>query len=299
MNASGVTIIMPTYNRLKLLLKCLQALKRQTVPRSAYEVVIVDDGSTDDTAKALAGLGMKPWVRFFHQDHKGAAAARNLGIGEALGELILFIGDDIVATPDLLAQHMACHAKHPQESIAVLGYVTWSPEIEVTPFMHWLENGGPQFKYWAIKDPEDVSWRHLYTANISFKRKFLLQNGLFDEDFPSASHEDTELGYRLSGRGLRIVYSSHAVGYHYHPTRLCDGMARMRLVAESRRIFRDKTGLDREDRWMRSRGRLRRMPSRVKFWLFRQVGCVAEYRWVVPGVYSYLLEEALSAAADG
>ena len=98
----------------------------------------------------------------------------------------------------------------------MLGYVTWSPEIKVTPFMRWLERGGPQFKYWTINNPQNVSWRHLYTANISFKRQFLLEDGFFDEDFPNAAYEDTELGYRLHQRGLRIVYNKRAVAYHYH-----------------------------------------------------------------------------------
>ena len=232
-------------------------------------------------------------VRYVEQPHQGPAAARNLGIREAHGELVLFIGDDIIATPNLLSEHLAWHKQYPEEHVAILGYVTWSPDIKVTPFMHWLENGGPQFKYWSIQNYQRVPYCHLYTANISFKRELLLKNGLFDEDFPYAAYEDTELGYRLNKRGLRIVYNKQAVGYHHHPTNLDDAMKRIRRVAESRQIFWQKTGLGRAEEEDR-RGQMHRALSDVKFWLFRRIGCIAERRWMVPGVYSYLLDKAQS-----
>jgi glycosyltransferase involved in cell wall biosynthesis len=278
----------------------LQALNAQTVGADQYEVVIVDDGSTDGTTEQIAALIDKSVlnVSFFRQDHKGPAAARNLGIREACGELVLFIGDDIIATPTLLGEHLAWHDKYPEKNVAVLGYVTWSPEIEITPFMRWLENGGPQFKYWSINDSENVSWRHLYTANISFKRRFLLDNGLFDEDFPYASYEDTELGYRLQQRGLCIVYKKQAVGYHYHLTSLDDAMRRMQRVAESRRIFFEKTrkgSVENRD----CRGWVHRILSEVKFWLFWQMGRIAERRRIMHGVYSYLLDKAQFKIGEG
>lgn len=288
-----ITVIIPTFNRYEVLLKCLRALREQTTPPSSYEVVVVDDGSTDSTPErtAVFSKGSDSNLRFFRQFHKGPAAARNLGIREARSELILFIGDDIIATSTLLAEHLAWHEKYPKENVAVLGHATWSPEIEVTAFMHWLENGGPQFKFSSIDNPHNVSWRHLITANISFKRKFLLENGLFDEDFSYAAFEDIELGHRLCNRGLRIVYNRHAVGYHNHPTSLDDAMGRMQRVAESRRLYWQKTGEGKEEGIDR-RGPLHRMISEVKFWLFRQIGYAAEQRWNVPSVYAYLMDKA-------
>lgn len=291
----SLSVIVPTFDRWQVLSKCLVALEAQTVVRDDCEVVIVDDGSTYSTVQQIAALVAKSSLnaRFFRQDHKGPAAARNVGIREAQGNLVLFMGDDIIATPGLLAEHLAWHEKYPEENVAVLGHVTWSPEITITPLMRWLENGGPQFKYWAIKDSENVSWRHLYTANISFKQKFLLENGLFDEDFPYASYEDTELGYRLAKRGLRIVYNERAVGYHYHPTSLDDAMVRAQRVAQSSRLFWRKAGVGKAEGIDR-RGRLHRTLSEAKFWLFRRVGYAIEERWNVPTVYAYLTDKAFS-----
>ena len=115
----------------------MQALEAQTVLPNGYEIVIVDDGSTDASPEQMAGLTERVGLnlRLFHQNHSGPATARNLGIREAQGNLVLFIGDDIIVTPTLLAEHLAWHKKYPEENVAVLGYVTWSPEIKITPFM--------------------------------------------------------------------------------------------------------------------------------------------------------------------
>ncbi len=290
----NMSVIIPTYNRSEILLKCLQALEAQTVLPNDYEIVIVDDGSTDASPEQIAAFidkcGLN--VSYFHQDHKGPAAARNLGIREAQGNLVLFIGDDIIATPTLLAEHLTWHEKYPEENVAVLGYVTWSPDIKVTPFMRWLENGGPQFKFWAIDDPYHVSWRHLITANISFKRKFLLEHGFFDEDFPYAAYEDTELGYRLNKKGLSIVFNKEAIGYHYHPTTIDDAIKRMRNVGVSNKIFLDKTYKTGRSEKPPKRNWLWRNLSFVKLYFAKQLGYMAESRWTMPLLYSYVLDKA-------
>lgn len=292
-----LSVIIPTFNREGILLRCLSALSKQTGLSSEYEVLVIDDGSGDNTTRSVATLDVDPRsrVRLLRQSHKGPAAARNLGVREAQSDLILFIGDDIIAAPTLLVEHAAWHERHPEENTSVLGYVTWSPEIEVTPFMHWLENGGPQFKYWGITDPLSVGWRHLITANISFKRRFLLEHGLFDERFLHAAYEDTELGYRLHRRGLRIVYNKNAVGYHFHAASLDDVINKVQKVAPSRRLFYHRTGLKRQE-LTDSRTRLHRILSEVKFWLFRQAGRIAGPRWLTPNLYSYLLDKARSKA---
>lgn len=293
----SLSVIVPTYNRLKVLLKCLRSLEAQTVAPDNWEVVIVDDGSTDGTAEQIAVLLDESClnVHFSRQDHKGPAAARNLGVREALGDLILFIGDDIIATPNLLAGHISWHEKYPARNVAVLGYVTWSPEIEVTPFMHWLENGGPQFSYYELQDKsgQNVHYKYFYSCNVSLKKRFLLKNGLFDEEFPLAAYEDTELGYRLVKKGLRIVYNSDAVGYHYHLTSLDDTLHRMERIGELRPLYLSKVGVLLPEYWdTPCTYPVRRIISIVKFELVKTAGRFCETRWNVPWLYMYLMEKA-------
>ena len=140
-----ITVVIPTYNRKEILRKCLAALFDQTLPKDDYEIVIVDDGSTDGTGEMVKAVAEDApcGVRYFQQENRGPAAARNAGIRNAKGQIILFAGDDSIATPILLEEHADWHRRYPNPNMAVLGYDTWSPEIEVRPFMQWLESGGP------------------------------------------------------------------------------------------------------------------------------------------------------------
>ena len=240
-----ISVVIPTYNRIDVLLKCLNALGNQTVPTDKYEVIVIDDGSTDSTKstldKRISNYTFS--VRYFYQSNRGPASARNIGIKEAKNSIILFIGDDIIATPNLIKEHIKSHSEYPMENIAILGFTTWSPELVVTPFMNWLENGGPQFSYNQIENQIDLTQDlefFFYTSNISLKRSFILQNGLFDEDFPSAAFEDTEYGFRLKKCGLKLIYNKNAVGFHYHPMTIESVSRRMQRVGESMHILFQK-----------------------------------------------------------
>lgn len=241
-----LSVVIPTFNRKNILRKCLYALFDQIYPKSDYEIIIIDDGSTDGTEELVKSLlNNSPCIlRYFKQANKGPASARNVGIRNAWGEIILFIGDDIIATPTLLEEHFRWHQQYPEDNVAVLGYVTWSPEIQITPFMKWLENGGPQFHFWQIENKNEVDPQsYFYTSNISIKREFILRNnGFFDEDFPYAAYEDIELGHRLKEKGMILKYNNKAVGYHYHYVSLDDACQRMIRVGESSQILAKKLG---------------------------------------------------------
>ena len=102
------SVVIPTYNRKPILEKCLKALEHQVFDPNqiaGYEVVVVDDGSTDETVEWLHSTAEFPHVRLFQQDHKGAAAARNLGVEKATGDTIIFIDSDLVVTEIFLQSH--------------------------------------------------------------------------------------------------------------------------------------------------------------------------------------------------
>ncbi|MFB0565210.1 MAG: glycosyltransferase family 2 protein [Candidatus Aminicenantaceae bacterium] len=228
-----ISAVIPTYNRKKILKRVLFSLFKQDFLKNRYEIIVVDDGSSDRTEEMIKDvMSVVPQglsLRYYYQENRGPAATRNLGIKMARGEVILLLGDDIIAEENLLEEHMKIH-KSTDEDIAVLGYVTWAPEIKRTPFLRYLMKRGLDFQYQLINDPESVSYKHFYTCNISVRKNFLIDNGFFDENFRKAIWEDIDLGYRLTKRGLKIKYNSEAIGYHYHSTTV---LSRCRLIYQS------------------------------------------------------------------
>lgn len=284
-----ITVIIPTYNRAETLRICLEALSAQTFPASGAEILIVDDGSRDNTAGVAASFIKEGAVetRYLRQENKSPAAARNLGVKNAAGELVLFIGDDIIAAPDLLARHVAWHRDNPADGAALLGYVTWDPALEVTPFMYWLENGGPQFGFNQLEDGAEADPRgYFYTCNISLKRRFLNEKGLFDEEFPYAAFEDSELGYRLRGAGLKLFFDRKAYAWHHHYTSLNDACGRMIKVGESRKILNRKIGLPALEP---APALIRLLLKKLKICLYYPLAKYFEKRKVSAGIFRYVM----------
>ena len=233
----NLSVVVPTYNRSDLLGRALSGLLDQTASPDSYEIVVVDDGSTDATPEAVARVGAPEGrLRYFRQENKGPAAARNLGVREARGDIILFTGDDCLPDRHLVEEHLRSYDREPDRDAGVVGHVTWHPEIEVTPFMAFLETG-PQFGFNHIRDPENVPVWCFYTANCSVRRHWIEEVGGFDEDFKHAAFEDIELAYRMHKRGLRLVYRPAALTYHFHPTTLPQHVRRQRLVGRAAVLF--------------------------------------------------------------
>jgi GT2 family glycosyltransferase len=106
--------------------------------------------------------------------------------------------------------------------------------------MQWFATGGPLLNLARCKDGADLDFRSFYTGNISLKTAFLREHGVFDEDFKGYGFEDTELGYRLEKGGLRLLYNSAAVGYHYKFMSFEDACRRAKVVAAARKLFESK-----------------------------------------------------------
>ncbi|MDO9091236.1 MAG: glycosyltransferase family A protein [Rubrivivax sp.] len=207
-----LSVIVPTYNRSAVLVLCVQALCRQTCDSSRFEIVVSDDGSQDDTAAAVATLAAQSSIaiRYLHQANAGANRARNRAIAVARGRLLLFINDDTLAQPQMLAEHLQEHALHPDERVAVLGRMTVSPGLPPSRLapLH-LDRA-----FVGLQDGAVLDWRAFFTCNVSVKRSLLDRGGLFEERL--RYHEDLELAWRLSAHGLRVVYRSQALGWHEH-----------------------------------------------------------------------------------
>jgi len=233
----ALSVVIPTFNRLEILPRVLAALEGQSLDAGMFEVVVVDDGSSDGTAAFLAGHRPGFEFRSFTQPNSGPAGARNRGISDARGERVVFLGDDTVPEPDFLAVHLAAHRQRPGRRIAVLGYTTWPRERRVTPFLHHINEYGLQFGYELIRDPEAVPFNFFYTSNISLPRAAFEENGFFDTTFPDAAWEDIELSYRLSQSGYGIVYEPLAVVRHHHDITFASFRRRQERSGRAAAIF--------------------------------------------------------------
>ena len=216
-----VSVVVPTRNRKEKLLTCLDALMRQTVLPQEFEVVVVDDGSTDGTKEALDARSFPFALRYLRQEGAGPGAARNLGISRAMGELVLFIGDDIYANPRLLEKHLLAHAVAPSPGVAILGHIDWPESMPQTAVMQYVcGDAALQFAYTLIPDLPSLDHRFFYTSNISLKRQFLEEAAAagvrFDPSFRHAAFEDSEFAFRLIPRGLQIRYDAGARATHDH-----------------------------------------------------------------------------------
>lgn len=215
-----LTVIIPTYNRSEMLLQCLDALEKQTIPRDTYEILVIDDHSPDDTPQKMQARVEKfgqDLIRFFRQEKNGGpSAARNVGIRNAKGDWLLFLDDDILVAPNTLELHLSAHREQPGENVAVLGITRVAPGTPITPLMRYMLESGksPLIDSSKIKDPNNVPFGYFQT-NTSLSRKFLLEHGFFDEELRFAYGEDTELAYRLQQVGLRIVFRPEITVDHY------------------------------------------------------------------------------------
>jgi glycosyltransferase involved in cell wall biosynthesis len=255
MGIDCLTVVIATYNRCDTLKKAILAYQRQTELRGIREILVVDDGSSDTTPAMLAELAEKSVVpiRHLRQENKGPATARNVGIRQATTDLILFTDDDIIPSTVLVAEHLNRHREFPQLTAAVLGYMTWSPEVNPTPFMEWYGKHGALLDYSTLDGQTEIAEGHFYTGNISLKTAFLRQNGGFDEDFKAAAYEDIEFGYRLRKAGMRLFYNRKALAYHEQFFSFAEACRRSHKAAVALKIFKQKEA-----------GREHRVPPRLK-----------------------------------
>lgn len=227
------SVVIPTYNRLDMLARVLDALDAQ-IDAPPFEAIVINDGSKDDTE---AVMSRRTGITFGTQPNSGPGRARNHGVSLAKGRFVVFIGDDTVPEPRFLAEHARVHRESNDDPlVACLGYTGWPDGERVTAFMDYINDYGLQFGYKLIKDGEVVPFNFFYTSNISIDRQLLAAHP-FDTTFPAAAWEDTELAYRLDAKGLKIRYNARAVTRHYHPMNVDSFARRQYTVGKSGAIF--------------------------------------------------------------
>jgi glycosyltransferase involved in cell wall biosynthesis len=199
-----LTIQLCTYKRPHLLARVLEACFDQTAPASAYEVVLVNDGSPDETPAVIERL--RPLARcgftVVHQNNSGLAKARNAGLAQSTGERIAFIDDDVLPTPVFVAEHLRSDAA--AGDVIVRGAVINTASFDALPPPIW--------------SPRNYSANYFWTSNVSLRRSRLDRaGGRFDDAFAEYGWEDIELGMRLRALGTRAVFNRRAVAFHFKP----------------------------------------------------------------------------------
>jgi len=252
-----LSVVVCTYQRRATLQRCLASFERQSA-RGRYEIVVVDDGSSDGTAEWLAAWKPSVPARVVRRENGGLAAARNSALAVARGALVLLVNDDTIADPGLVEAHLAAHAERGPR-IAVLGTFEQPPAALDNALMRVLEDDTLVFCYSQLRPGELHDWNAFWTCNVSVAAEDVRAVGGFDESFRRYGCEDTDLAYRLhQGRGVKVLYEPRARATHEHVLSFDDLERRNRSVARAWvRMFRKHPGTLAHAYWSPYRARTR------------------------------------------
>ncbi len=204
-----VSVIIPAYNEVEHINACLSALSEQSFPADKYEVIVVDDGSTDGTTEMVKQFS---WVKLICQDNQGPAAARNNGVKISKGRVILFTDAD--CQPDFHWVEQLSKPILEGQAIGVKGiYRTHQDQLAARFAQIEFED-----RYDLLKRRDNIDFVDSHSAG--FDKEAYLSVGGFDPHFPVANNEDVDLSYKLSNKGYRMVFNPKAIVYHQHPSTL-------------------------------------------------------------------------------
>jgi glycosyltransferase involved in cell wall biosynthesis len=239
------SIIIPTYNRSEILKFTLSSLVKQDFPSREYEVIVIDDGSSDNTRELVQSFKKELNLIYYFQEDKGfrVALARNEGIKRATGDVLIFIDTGIVVGDTFVREHYNAHYQdkkgnlyNSNEKYAVIGYVYgFSYEYKEDSLPEFIDFNRPnqmiqklketnyfhdmrEAVYTEINDDMNsipVPWVVFFTNNISVGRFEMLEAGCFDEEFVRWGVEDVECAYRLLKNNIKFKLSREACGVHY------------------------------------------------------------------------------------
>jgi len=204
-----ISVIIPTYNSEKTIESCLKSLLKQSFPRKNYEIIIVDDGSNDRTLRIVS----KYKVRIFRQKHSGPAVARNMGVKHSKGNIILFTDADCV--PD---KNWIKRVTEPFKNEQIVGVAGAYKTLNKNKLMARFAGYEIEERHEGMKKLDSIDF--VGTYNCAYRKSIFSKFGGFDKSFSEASGEDTELSFRISKAGYKIVFQSKAIVYHLHPDNL-------------------------------------------------------------------------------
>lgn len=212
-DAMDISVVVPTFNRRELVKRTVESLFEQKFPGGQFEIVVVVDGSADGTAEALRA--MKPPCRFtvVEQENGGLASARNAGARVAVGELLLFLDDDMLCVPELVQAHVDAH-RHSPRTVG-FGCIFLSPDSPPSLAAECFNREmGAFYLRHDMQDPEALEGLEHVFGNSSLPRELFSEAGGFDASF--RMREDLELWVRLAEMGVRASYVERAIAFQYY-----------------------------------------------------------------------------------
>ncbi len=237
-----LSVLIPVFNGLRTLPATLAAWLDQQCDRS-WELLLVDNGSSDGSIQWLKRNTPRlaeEWripIRCMQEARPGQSAASNRAAQEAKGKLLVFSAQDMLPGPGFLDGHLQAHARSRSAGRCILGHIAYPSELLQDPFLRCLvEETVYQFGFGAIGDPEDANPRCLYAPNFSLPKSCFLETGGFDERFPYG-WQDTDLGLRLSERGVPLVYRKELTALHDHPLEWRGFCGRMHAIGRDFPLF--------------------------------------------------------------
>lgn len=202
------SLVIPAYNAARTIENCLRSAFEQTLPMELYEVIVVDDGSKDDTAR----IAQRFPVRLIQQSNSGPAVARNAGAHLATGDILIFTDSDCELDREFLRNMLA-----PFERGDVVG-VQGAYRTKQEQFMARFGQVEIETRYQQFSRHQYIDFIGTYAA--AYRRNVFVGYGGFDTHFPLASGEDTEFSYKLQEDGHKLVFNPEAFVYHQHPISL-------------------------------------------------------------------------------
>jgi lipopolysaccharide/colanic/teichoic acid biosynthesis glycosyltransferase/glycosyltransferase involved in cell wall biosynthesis len=210
-----VSVVVPAFNAAATLDECLTALLNQSAPRSSYEIIVVDDGSLDATADVALSYG-EQGIRLVRQPNQGAAGARNTGVAESTGDLLLFTDSDCAPQPDWI-EHMVAAFDDPEVVGAKGTYLTHQRQLVARFVQVEYED-----RYDRMRNQERINFVDTYSAG--YRRNVFLQNEGFDVS--ARFVEDQEFSFRLAAKGYKLVFVPTAQVFHRHDQDILDYVER-------------------------------------------------------------------------
>lgn len=226
-----LSVVIGTYNQEKSLKMVLESFTNQTLAPELYEVIVIDSNSEDNTTGMIEALSPEYDLKYFKVENRGKTAARNQGIKNAKGDIILLTDADMLADASLLEEHISFHNTHKKCCAEGLTY-----NLKILEKLSAPENLSPYIKE-KVRPGQKLKWAYFLSGNLSAPKEILLKAGLFDERFVSYGWEDIELGYRLSKMSIPLLYLPAAVNYHYHAVSPEDMLLRKYLTGVSAALF--------------------------------------------------------------
>jgi glycosyltransferase involved in cell wall biosynthesis len=222
--APQLSVLIATHDRRDLLRRCLAALERQSLDPSEFEVIVADDGSTDGSAAMVEELDSSLRIRVVELEKLGRSGALNAALDVAVADVCVFLDDDVIASPGLVAAYLEAHRKKPMT--LGIGALTQRPPDARDWYAHAFARAWNH--HYAELAERDAHWTDCYGGNVSAPRKELIALGGFSTELTAA--EDFDIGFRLCRRGCTATFLPKAHGIHD------DQKRRPRMISDARAL---------------------------------------------------------------